>query len=159
MSFPNDKQRALLAQRCLYISAPPPQIPCWYCGQPCQRFHPEEKYGFFQPHQQTRWEYHCLNHRGLDIEVTGVQHELPSPNWFFNRIAIIHNNLRLHWNFYSGDKAHLEHRKRDSDGHLMHWSIVSLQRWPPKYQTFPSDILFQPAEKIKNFLKLYAVFS
>lgn len=148
---------------CLYISEPPLSIACWYCGLPCQLFHQDQiLYASLvkDSSYSQRWEYHCNRHPELDIEVTCVQHDVPPPNWFFNRISITHKTLRLHWNFYAGPRVHLEYYKKPIPGKSGgEWKFISVQDWPPKWLTYPPDILFQPIEKIENFLKLYKVFS
>lgn len=144
----------------LYIEDAPLEIPCLYCGQPCPKFHYDQRlFPTLDYSKSYRWEYHCDRHPGLDIEVTCVKHDRAPPNWFFNRIAVTHNNLRLYWNFYAGDWAHLEYRERRKDGSISEWRFVHLQPWPPKWQTYPVDILFQEPEKIKSFFKMYSVFS
>lgn len=148
-----------MSRHCLYISELPIEIPCWYCGQPCARFHQDQVlYASLVKDESysMRWEYHCFNHEELEVEVTCVRHEVPPPNWFFNRIAVIHKNLRLHWNFYSGDRASLDVRK----GSKSCWESISLRQWPPKFQTYPADFLVNSSpEKLLSFFKLYRVWS
>jgi len=143
-----------------YRDQPPTSIPCWYCGQSCPKFHQDQAlYSKLVESKgidySQRWEYHCRNHGELEIEVTCVKHDVDPPNWFFNRIAVIYRDLRLHWNFYSGHLVYLN--KQDKSNRC--WEAVSLGKWPPKFQTYPSEFLNQSPEKLISFFRLYRVWS
>lgn len=145
----------------LYIDSPPDEIPCWYCGQPCPRFHQDQ---VLYPSlvkgvsYSQRWEYHCNRHEELDIEVACVGHG--ADKWFFNRIAVTHKTLRLYWNFYAGDWVHLEEYKQGLPGRSGgEWKFVSLRDWPPKWKIYPTSILNHSAKWLLRFFKLYRVFS
>lgn len=145
----------------LYIEAAPKTIPCWYCGQPCSRWHQDQRlYPNLDYSTADRWEYHCNRHEGLDVEVTCVRNRKEENSWFFNRISITHSSLRLYWNFYAGDWIHLEEYKPGVPGKSGgEWKFVSLREWPPKWKVYPIEFINQSPERLLSFFKLYKVFS
>jgi hypothetical protein len=128
----------------LYIKQPPEQIPCWFCQQPCLAINPG----------MHRIEYWCHHHPGILVSVTCVKHDLPQDNcWFFNRIAVEITNYRLYWNFYSGNKVSLEHKRKKKDGSREYtFSAVSLVPWPPTFKTYPNTIFSNSPQQLRALL-------
>lgn len=144
---------------CLYIQEPPQSIPCWYCGLPCEIFNedlrrwPNSKFNDY-----TKWEYECTRHLPLQVIVSCVKHEVEAPNWFFNRIIVQYDKLRLYWNFYAGPWVHIEQYVRNKMG-SSEWKFISIQDWPPKWETYPPEFLNQDPSRLLAFFKLYKVWS
>ena len=137
-------------RKTLYIYEAPQSIPCWYCGGECHQFYDSRRDG--------KIDYECHRHDPLIIRVSCVQHNLEKPNWFFNRIIVQYDKFRLYWNFYSGPWVHLDHYVRNAMG-SEEWKFISIQDWPPKWQTYPSEFLNQSPGKLLSFFRLYKVWS
>lgn len=129
-------------QKTLYIEEPPETIPCWYCRETCVLTKP----------YTSVYEYFCLNHSPLKVMFGITQHQVPPPNWFFNRFKITLKNLRISHNLYSGRQAYLEKYRVYKEGFWgSGWDVIA--------DVDSQFFITTPINKIYSYLNLYKVWS
>lgn len=128
------------------LQEPPKTVPCLLCLEDCS----------IKESSDSTVEYHCLRHEPLVFRINCAC-TLANQGWFFVRIQVEMDNLRLYYNLHAGHQVYLQQHVR-AISFLNNWEFVS-QGWPPAFKIYPLDILAKSPEQLIRFFNLYRVFS